>query len=861
MTQFIKAPFNFVPLNEKVFFPDWADQVSHDIPFNDGESGEIELELEAMTPIFVRNGHKKEDAEAKNDEYVSFSKDADGNYFIPGTSVKGMIRNVLEIMSFGKMNLDPRMKYATREWDNPKIFDLKQVSEQNEVCCGYLKRKNGKVIINNYRKPFRINHRRIDEFLNSSFLKEYFSKQNIDGLNKPIDKLDPKTAKFKYHSLVKNKVNLDLLKNIRFAYDNEYCNEHQPRRLKFDNSGEIEGDIVFTGQPDLWTSDIQSQREKDKGKGKFYEFVFGAELDNENPTIDVSELQLNQFEFYNKDSDDWNYWKNKFNKGEKVPVFFRHNNGKLIDFGLAFLYKIPFKNSPKELSNRTQTNFDDNKPDLAELIFGFTGKKNPVKTNEKISAKGRVQFSRFIAPVETIESEKVTTTLGSPKASYYPLYVQQKNGETGKIRKVIEQKGRRTIEYFDYSTYHNDNASISGWKRYPVKNYVHPKPLNNPDLDTLFKPLPIGTKFSGKIRFHNLKQIEIGALISAISFHNNADKLFHQLGLAKPQGFGKIKVSFNSRKLKHSAEYYLHKYEQAMENHCNNSWLDSEQIIELFTMADDKAAQLHNLTLDYMRMDTDSDNNEFLQAKKLGEYLEKYSKLSKSQYKPVSVAQIFLDEQAKKEEEAIEKLIHSFDQLLKNLEISIEDNNMVQSFENIFNIENLIAENEQFASINEENNSLLNHFMQLKEYCQFYDEAEKYMAEKQWQKAKLVLIEKVLPICTIEKKPEIEEKIVYCKMKEGDSISFNDSIDLNLTIDNNKGRILNYLNKKGKLKQLPEDDFNDFYNALMRWYEIDTRNNKKEWTEFNFKRSVWKDYVVKWVGEEKAKEFFNQLFQ
>ena len=29
----ITAPFNFVPLSDKVFFPDWADSVSHDIPF------------------------------------------------------------------------------------------------------------------------------------------------------------------------------------------------------------------------------------------------------------------------------------------------------------------------------------------------------------------------------------------------------------------------------------------------------------------------------------------------------------------------------------------------------------------------------------------------------------------------------------------------------------------------------------------------------------------------------------------------------------------------------------------------------------------------------------------------------------
>lgn len=102
----IHAPFNFVPLSDKVFFPDWADQISQDIPFSDGISGTIELKITAKTPIFVRNGHTKEDAENKNDEYKSFSKAPDGRYFIPATSVKGCIRSVLEILSFGKISLN-----------------------------------------------------------------------------------------------------------------------------------------------------------------------------------------------------------------------------------------------------------------------------------------------------------------------------------------------------------------------------------------------------------------------------------------------------------------------------------------------------------------------------------------------------------------------------------------------------------------------------------------------------------------------------------------------------------------------------------------------------------------------------------
>ena len=39
----VKSTYNFVPAPEEheVFKPTWADHVSHDIPFEDGESGEI----------------------------------------------------------------------------------------------------------------------------------------------------------------------------------------------------------------------------------------------------------------------------------------------------------------------------------------------------------------------------------------------------------------------------------------------------------------------------------------------------------------------------------------------------------------------------------------------------------------------------------------------------------------------------------------------------------------------------------------------------------------------------------------------------------------------------------------------------
>ena len=42
---YIKSPFNFVPVSKNVYFPDWAEQISHDVPFSDGISGVIHLKI------------------------------------------------------------------------------------------------------------------------------------------------------------------------------------------------------------------------------------------------------------------------------------------------------------------------------------------------------------------------------------------------------------------------------------------------------------------------------------------------------------------------------------------------------------------------------------------------------------------------------------------------------------------------------------------------------------------------------------------------------------------------------------------------------------------------------------------------
>jgi CRISPR/Cas system CSM-associated protein Csm5 (group 7 of RAMP superfamily) len=112
----ITAPYNFVPLNKEIFYPSWADDVSHDVPFEDAESGEIDITITAKSPIFIRDSKDEEEFCQHNNEY-----------YIPSSSVKGMLRNVLEIMSFSKMRLETfdDDTYAVRDLRNPTLYMTK----------------------------------------------------------------------------------------------------------------------------------------------------------------------------------------------------------------------------------------------------------------------------------------------------------------------------------------------------------------------------------------------------------------------------------------------------------------------------------------------------------------------------------------------------------------------------------------------------------------------------------------------------------------------------------------------------------------------------------------------------------------
>lgn len=579
----VKSTYNFIPAptEDEVYKPKWAKQVSHDIPFSDGESGEIELKITAQTPIFIRNGHAKGVEENEFSHY--FNQKGQKQYFIPGSSLKGMFRNVLEIMTFSRLNKnlvnDDRYSFRdlTRDSEYMNSYDT------TKVKAGWLSEdENGKWIIKEC-KYYHIHHTEVDKILKTTFRRDF--------LNRNPEKT---TALFKYEKCkdktLESTFSVIQGKNKSLAI--------------FDAAGK-RGTIVFTGQ-----SSQRKERDGNRPSGKVHEFVFIDELSID--ILEVSEKTKTDFKFIYLDHDknniskDWESWRYTLENGGEVPVFFNKEADKIKHFGLSFMYKLPYDNSVHEMSPLKTY---ESTIDLATAIFGSTEK------NEAI--KGRVMFSHAVS----INGKKLTKTreiLGAPKASFTPYYLTQTDKTAAKT--------------------YQDNINIKGFKKYPIHSKVV---TGNYSLDqkknekvfTEFTPLAEGTEFRCKIRYHNLKMIELGALVSSISFHQNSEQFYHSLGSAKSLGYGSIKVELiNIGQFDESLQAFEHEMNGHVSKFQQNSWCSSPQIKEILAMSKLPVSEEVENNLTYPSIGKDGSNgtkdNEFIQIKINKSYLQSYSEIN-----------------------------------------------------------------------------------------------------------------------------------------------------------------------------------------------------------------------------------------
>lgn len=627
----LKVPYNFVPLNEKVVRPYWIDHISHDVPFKDGKSGTLKLTLTAESPIFVRRGEGKlpKDNDARTGAQAKayeFERDADGNYFLPGSSLRGMVRSVVETLSFGRMiGRVSERRYALRDLSGSMKEEYMknfQVNADVPIRGGWLRfdRDSNQYLLRDADVPGRISHRELEK-KSGVLISQYFSQGGKFDQKKDTEK----AAHRKYQMFEEQHRDAWFRQSKDFVHlmDDAGRKIYEVAGLGGDDETTFLGQIVMTGQPGPRKQFLDKKSNELKWTGKQYEFIFwdfGRPYD-----IVVDEQVVENFKFAYFDdtpkeqSVDYKWRSKQLENDEEIPVFWKRGVSQdgqptVEHFGLSYLYKLPYNNTVEE-SIRSYQKKSAEEVDLADAIFGMVGKKG--EKDPLAFLKGRVQFSHANLTVGGDVKPEEKVILGEPRASFYPTYMVQKMSDAGRTGK--------------YKTF-MDDAPIAGRKRYPVLEEGTRK-TNGKDekgktlseaVFTKFLPLDKGTTFTCDLHYYNLRKIELGGLLSALTFHGS-DKSRHQVGMAKPLGFGKIKVEVAGIPAEEQAELML-RFEAFMDVELGGQegWRNSAQVTEivaLTTPVDHSTINVLNGDFPYNTL------SEFKNVKNNSEALRPHSKL------------------------------------------------------------------------------------------------------------------------------------------------------------------------------------------------------------------------------------------
>lgn len=594
----VHAPYNFVPLSRTVYFPPWADKVSHDVPFKDGLCGSLRLRITAHTPLLV--GGKQTKPTDHDPGTVEAFLGPDKQPAIPGSTLKGMIRAVLEIASFGKMaSVDDRtlslrdltgaMKedYAHRVRNaQPGWLSYDEAKGWRIQCC-----KMARVLQSDITKD-------VDNFQRDPKSK----RGNFKGRSAP-DKYGFISRSLRVSAIISKKV-IDG-REIVMATDIIDINSGNKGR-------HVDGVLVFTGQP-------SPQKSK--------EFFF---YQNSDDLLSVDDATMAKFLSIHNNLPEWEHWGEALRSGEAVPVFYNIDNGMVSSFGLAQMYKLAYEKSIHDMIGQCSAQHLAETLDLAETIFGRVGKA------EGDALRGRVSVSlaRLTGRAGPIRPDLKPSVMSSPKPGFVPSYVRQID---------LVANGRQLRPGAQYQSYMDETTSLRGWKRYPVHpqdqvkqrvgNWPAPPTASGTNSQVVLKPIVLekDAYFTADLRFHNLRPMELGALLWVLTWGGQGD-LRHSLGMGKPFGFGQISIAVDEA----ASTIIANQPGQsppnpaacqagfvAVMNKTVPGWLSSAQLRQLCAMAN-PANEAFNRPLSYMSLVVGG-RNDFVEAKKLGCVLPEYA--------------------------------------------------------------------------------------------------------------------------------------------------------------------------------------------------------------------------------------------
>ena len=547
----LRAPYTFVPV-EKFLPSPVFDGLNIGRPLEKAICGTLRVRWTAETPLLVGG------ADGQNNAPFCIN----GDYALPGASLKGMIRSVLEIAASGRLTFfDDHVGY-TRNMKGARWHKAVQPEMQGGI--------DGRSGDRHPQKGGWLLRRR------SGGTWEYRLVQadaRIFEIDRIVAKLPTVADRAAWHEMTAyarmttmHAAGLtgmigasSLLPNVEGrgmivvagktpTEGQDYATGKKTEAL-FLATGSL--NKIATGIGDRFLKSLKRDS-NDKRRDENYQPA----------TLYDALAVLGPAEFARQDDQGYEHEKTpEFEEQAKdlanfgLPVFWRVRDRKASQsdqpgekpvLSLTALMRVPFENSLYDVAQRTQPRNDDDPLDLVQALFGWAPpdgdqKKLAIRKPQERSLRSRVRFGFARAGSEewpTVEKQMIGA---KPSASFWPYYLRP------------NKDSQHPVDY------DNQNAVLAGRKRYPARHvgeggYDRALPTDGTeDMVSTLTFLEAGIAFEGEIRVRNLHPIEAGALLWAIRMGQRGCEggpLRHMLGRAKAFGYGQMRAEIVSSALK-----------------------------------------------------------------------------------------------------------------------------------------------------------------------------------------------------------------------------------------------------------------------------------------------------------------------
>jgi len=540
-----KAPYNFVPLPERVVTVDLDRLPDQDRYYPDRHTGWIDCQLTTESPLYVRAALESDEFERSLDEDAEkefpwhkqvrnkpdfFYTDERRRPVIPGSSLRGVLRAMVEIVGYGKVQwVTDQQRYFFRAVAAARSDPLRDPYREaigpfgKNVESGYLRKRGDTWYVLPTLTP-----RSMGWPERSSYLK--VKERQVKNGNIP-DYIEMNSPNYRPQV---HDVSFDL--QVRQGKRGKY--------VWISRIGPGDADYAYKGVLVCSGNMLETAPPGQKSPRRNHALVLMPDSRAKPLKIwpeAVQDYLAGLTPFQKEALSDWGGSQSGCLE-EGAPVFYVTAGEEVVCFGHCPNFRVPFR---RPGSRRASAPLDyvpkalrqEMDVDLAEAIFGYTKPEGRGKVG---AYAGRVLVTDATLrtsqeQIWSTDDPLVPRILGSPKPTTFQHY-------------LVQTTPNQSANLAHYATDTQNDTVIRGHKLYWHKGSVGVQGIEeeNPEekqdtQHTQIRPVRAGVTFDFRIHFENLSSAELGALLWVLDKAQD-DTYRLKLGMGKPYGMGAVKI-------------------------------------------------------------------------------------------------------------------------------------------------------------------------------------------------------------------------------------------------------------------------------------------------------------------------------